>query len=183
MTIDTPEICSNCRRPVNKHQPWCATYMTTSDVKKSGEIIDHPIFGPTELISTYSRAEAIEDGVLVDCTEDEFDALNRNAGVVFDVAMTRAVFERYVKAPKKLQGSQDFKGRYWDILWSFRLAAKKYPDCELLFEFLSIPNGTEGWDNEGSGEFDEQRLVRLKAVAGPGDRGEPCLTFMLPSED
>jgi hypothetical protein len=29
----------------------------------------------------------------------------------------------------------------------------------------------------------EQRLIRLKAVASPGDRGEPCITFMLPSED
>ena len=26
-------------------------------------------------------------------------------------------------------------------------------------------------------------LVRLKAVAGPDDQGEPCLTVMLPDED
>jgi hypothetical protein len=26
-------------------------------------------------------------------------------------------------------------------------------------------------------------LVRLKAVCGPGDRGEPVITIMLPEED
>lgn len=135
-------------------------------------------------LATYTRQEAIADGVLVDCTEDFFDDLNRNAGVIFDVAMTRAVFERYIEVPEAFASSQDMKGRYWDLLYMFRLASKKNSDGhELLFEFLSIPNGNDFWSNERTGASPEQRLVQLKAVAGPGDRGEPCLAFMLPGED
>jgi hypothetical protein len=183
-TENSVEICSNCRRPINKHRPWCATYKLESEVLKLGDVMDHPVFGPTELISVYTRQEAITDGVLVDCTDDFFDDLNRNAGVIFDVAMTRAVFERYVEVPEWVAGSQDMKGRYWDLLTMFKLASKRNPDGhELHFEFLSTPNGSDSWGNEGAGSSPERRLVQLKAVSGPGDRGEPCLTFMLPWED
>lgn len=184
ITANFTEICSNYRRPINKHRPWCVTYKVESEALKTGGVIDHPILGPTELISAYTRQEAIADGVLIDCTEDFFDELNRNAGVIFDVAMTRAVFERYIDVREAFPGSQDMKGRYWDLLFMFRLASKQNSDGhELRFEFLSIPNGSDSWANERAGTSPEQRLVQLKAVAGPGDRGEPCLTFMLPCED
>jgi hypothetical protein len=146
--------------------------------------VDDPVLGPTQLISLYSRQEAIEDGTLVDCTQDPFDDLNRNAGVKFDVAMTRAAFERYVEVPEWSAGTQDIKGRYFDIVWMFGLAARRNPNgTELLFDFVCLPNGTGYWTNEKRAESREHRLVRLKAVSGSGDRGEPCLTFMLPSED
>src|SRR5437764_990874 len=134
MTAATPEepICPNCRRPIARHRPWCATYQTTAEPANEGDIVDHPVFGPTEVISLYLREQAIADGVLVDCTQDPFDELNRNAGLMFDVAMTRTVFERYVEVLAKFQGSQDIKGRYWDIVWMFRLAAKTTPDCDEL---------------------------------------------------
>ena len=183
-TANSTEICSNCQRTIDKHRPWCAIYKFESNVPKAGDVIDHPVFGPTELISVYTRQDAIADGVLVDCTEDFFDDLNRNAGVIFDVAMTRAIFERYIEVPEAFASSQDMKGRYWDLLYMFRLAAKSNSNGdELLFEFLSIPNGNGSWANEHVGASPEQRLVQVRAVAGPGDRGEPCLTFMLPCED
>jgi hypothetical protein len=157
----------------------------TSVPPKQGDTIDHPTFGPTELISLYSRAQAIEDGVLVDCTDDPFDELNRNAGLIFDVAMTHAVFHRYVEVPEQFRGSQDINGRYWDIIWMFRSAAsrQKLNGNELLFEFLCLPNGSESEGNEKPAAGGVHREVQLKVVASPGDRGEPCLTFMLPSED
>jgi hypothetical protein len=157
----------------------------TSSSPKQGDIIDDPTFGPTELISVYSRAQAIEDGVLVDCTDDPFDELNRNAGLVFDVALTHAAFERYVKVPERFQGTQDLKGRYWDIIWMFRCAAsrQKLDGNELMFEFLCLPNGEDNEGDEKPAAGGVYRQVQLKAVASPGDRGEPCLTFMLPSED
>jgi hypothetical protein len=139
--------------------------------------------GPTELISVYSRQQAIADGVLVDCTDEPFDELNRNAGLLFDVALTRAVFERYVEVPERFQASQDIKGRYWDIIWMYRFAVKRrrVDGTELLFKFLCLPNGSGVQDNEK--QSGSHTLVQLKAMVGPGDRGEPCLTFMFPSED
>jgi hypothetical protein len=127
----------------------------------------------------------MQDGVLIDCTDDPFDELNRNAGLVFDVAMTSAVFQRYVEVPERFQGSQDIKGRYWDIIWMFRCAASRTnaDGNELLFDFLCLPNGDGYDDNERQADSGVYRLARLKAVASPGDRGEPCLTLMLPSED
>lgn len=183
-TENSIEVCSNCRRPINKHRPWCATYKVESEAPKAGDVIDHPVFGPTELISIYTRREANEDGVLVDCTDDFFDDLNRNAGLIFDVAMTRTVFERYIEVPESVAGSRDMRGRYWDLLSLFRLAAKANSNGhELLFEFISTPNGSSFWSNERAGTSPGQPLVQLKAVACPGDRGEPCLTFILPWED
>jgi hypothetical protein len=175
--------CINCRRPLTRHRPWCDKVQTSAPIKE-GDIVDHPGWGPTEVISVYSREQAIEDGLLVDCTHELFDELNRNAGVIFDVALTQAVFHRYVEVPEQFQGSQDIKGRYWDILWMYRMAVQRGgPDnTYLLFEILCLPNGPGVEENEKP-EGGAYRLVRLKAVAGPGDRGEPCLTFMLPNED
>jgi hypothetical protein len=175
--------CPNCRQSVTKHRPWCGDVRATEQPKE-GDFIDHPVFGKTELISVYSRAQAIDDGILIDCTRDPFDELNRNAGVTFDVAMTSAAFQRYVKVPEGFHGSQDIEGRYWDIIWMFRSATRrsKTNDHELLFDFVCLANGTDEANDEqtcGAG----YELVQLKAIAGPGDRGEPCLTFMLPSED
>jgi hypothetical protein len=156
----------------------------TTEPPKEGDFIDHPFLGKTELISVYSRAQAIEDGILIDCTQDPFDELNRNAGVTFDVAMTCAVFQRYVKVPDGHHGYQDIEGRYWDIIWMFRSATRrtKADGDELLFDFVCLPNGTDQ-ANDAQTTAAGYELVQLKAIAGPGDRGEPCLTFMLPSED
>jgi uncharacterized protein DUF6573 len=148
-------------------------------------VVDHPLLGETEILSVYLRQQAFADGVLVDCTQQPFDSLNRQAGIIFDVAMTRAVFERYVEVPRAHEGSQDIKGRYWDILTMFRHASAKQPDVsELVFELLSIPNGAGMLDNEKlSSPAPDHYLVQLKAVTGPGDYGEPWITFMLPDED
>lgn len=184
MSLEREQSCPNCRKPISKHRPWCKEVQAT-ERPKQGDFVDHPVFGKTELISLYSRAQAIDDGMLVDCTEDPFDELNRNAGVTFDVAMTSAAFQRYVEVPEGLQGSQDIEGRYWDIIWMFRSATRraKTDGDELLFDFVCLPNGTDNEANDKQNDSGIYRLVQLKAVAGPGDRGEPCLTFMLPSED
>ncbi len=173
--------CINCRKPITRHRPWCDKVQTAAPIKQ-GDVIDHPTWGPTQVISAYSRQQAIEDGVLVDCTDEPFDELNRNAGIIFDVALTHAVFQRYVEVPECFKGSQDIKGRYWDIIWMFRVAVRTgcTDNSELLFTFS--PNGAGIQENERRrvGAF---RLVQLKAVIGAGDRGEPCLTIMLPEED
>src|SRR5437879_2324682 len=107
--IPETELCPNCRRRPSRHRPWCSTYQTAAETPKVGDIIDDSILGLTPLVSVYLRQEAIEDGTLVDCTQDFFDELNRDAGLTFDVAFTRAVFERYVEVPEKFKTTQDIK--------------------------------------------------------------------------
>ena len=184
VAVSHSELCPNCKRPHANHRPWCAKYQTIADPPKAGEIVDDPVLGPTCLISAYSRQQAIDDGTLVDCTLDPFDELNRQAGVTFDVAMTRAVFERYVGVPPQFNGAQDINGRYWDIIFMFRRATRQKQDCdELKFEFICIPNGAGCWPNERPMRGSHHHSVQLKVTSHPGDRLEPCLTFMLPSED
>ena len=122
-----------------------------------------------EVISSYSRAQAIEDGVLVDVS-----TVAKEAGIKFPVAMTATVWGQYVEVPEGV-GCQDESGRLWDILWMFRCAAAKFDGDTLLFELYVRNHNRE--------RLTRQDLVTLKAICGPGDTAEPVITIMLPDED
>ena len=122
-----------------------------------------------EVISTYSRAQAIEDGILADVNALAPDLI-ANAGIKLHVAMTSTVWDEFVVVPEDVVG-QDWKGRLWDILWLMRTAAKRATGDTIYFT-VNVQN-----DNAAP------RPVRLKAVCGPDDDGEPCLTLMAPEED
>ncbi len=122
-----------------------------------------------EVISVYSRAQAIEDGILVDVSTLKPD-LVANAGIRYPVAMASAVWEQYVEVPEGVE-CQDLTGRLWDILWMFRCAARRFKGTTLLFD-VYVRN-----DNAAP------RKVTLMAVCGPGDDLKPAITLMLPTED
>ena len=121
-----------------------------------------------EVISSYTRAQAIEDGELVDVSETA-----REAGIKFPVAVTRAVWVKYVEIPEGVT-CQDERGRLWDILWMFRCNARQGGDT--LFFKLHVRNHNRE-------RLTKADLVTLKAVCGPGDTPEPVITIMLPDED
>jgi len=121
-----------------------------------------------EIVDAYSRAQAIEEGVLVDVS-----SVAREAGIKFPVAITRTVWTKYVEVPKGVK-CQDESGRLWDILWMFRCAAGRCQGDTLRFQ-LYVRNH----DRE---RLDHRDLVTLKAVCGPGDQDEPVITIMLPDE-
>ena len=120
-----------------------------------------------EVIYAYTRAQALEDGVLIDVSETA-----KEAGIKFSVALTATVYGQYVEVPEGVTG-QDETGRLWDILWMFRCAAAKVDGSTLLFK-LHVRN-----DNQDG----TPPLVTLKAECGPGDDVEPVITIMLPEED
>lgn len=135
-----------------------------------------------EVISCYTRAQALEDGVLVDMSR-----LASEAGFKWPVAVTRAVYDRYIEVPAELEGQQDASGRAWDILWMLWVNVRtgkingSYGEFKLLVRF---PESVEWQDNEDKHEEDPGlRLVTLKSVSGPGDDGEPVITIMMPIED
>ena len=125
------------------------------------------LFG--EVISSYSREQAIEDGVLVDVS-----TVAKEARIKFAVAITSTVWGKYVKVPKGVR-CQDETGRLWDILWMFRCTAARFNGDTLLFKLYVR--------NHNRGRLDRRDLVTLKAVCGPGDDAEPVITLMLPDED
>ena len=119
-----------------------------------------------EIISVYKRAQAIEDGFLVDVSKDA-----READFKYPVAITRVAWGKYVEIPTGIT-DQDIAGRLWDILWMLRHYIKiSSVDDRIMFR-LYVRN-----DNR------KAKMVTLKALCGPGDDAEPVITIMLPEED
>ena len=122
------------------------------------------IFG--DVIYSYSRMQALEDGVLVDVSD-----LGREAGIKFPVAMTNGVWAEYVNVPAGVIG-QDEQGRAWDIVWMLRMAIASGKGGQEIRYSLLVRR-----DNH------RPKVGTLKAVCGPGDDMEPVITIMLPDED
>ena len=127
-------------------------------------------FTDDEIISVYSREQAIDDGFLVDVSGSS--ECQRN-GFLFPVALTRAVWDQFVEVPKGVIG-QDMSGRLMDILWILRLNIRSGANgSEILFSLRVRNDNREG----------QPPLISLKAVCGPGDDGAACITIMRLSED
>ena len=63
-----------------------------------------------EVIFSYTRSQAVADGVQVEVTKTA-----QEAGIRFPVFLTRAVYDAYVTVPPGVTG-QDEAGRLWDSL-------------------------------------------------------------------
>ena len=124
-------------------------------------------FGP--IIYTYTRAQALADGVQVDVTTTA-----QESGIRFPVFITRTAFDAYVTVPPDVTG-QDEAGRLWDVVWMLRHAIRKATPGQTRLPFaLYVRN-----DNRAP------RLIKLIAECGPldMDKPEPAITVMMPGED
>jgi hypothetical protein len=126
-------------------------------------LVDWPI------VHSYSRKEAIEDGVLVDLTE--FRGPWKNP-----VAITREAYLRCIALGDSAPPDQDVAGRTWDVLWMAQFPSKLIHNdrygATWLFQ-LYVRN-----------DQSPAELVTLKAILGPGDvPGDAVLTLMLPEQD
>jgi hypothetical protein len=135
---------------------------------------DNNYFGST--IYAYTRANAIEDGLLVDVS-----ATAKEAGFNYPVAMTISVWSDYAEwteEDSKRQTTQDTKGRLFDIFTMLKVAIRsnKKSQDEVRFKVLVVPRDEES-------RAQKPRLILLKALLGGGDNGEPVITIMLPDED
>lgn len=118
-----------------------------------------------DVIYSYTRAQAIEDGVLVDVTETA-----REAGFKYPVAVTQALWaDIVVPSDHSRREGQSEAGRLWDVLWmATRSAGQGGP--EIRYSII-VREGGRSTHRE------------LKAICGPGDTAEPVVTIMLPDED
>lgn len=144
------------------------------------------LFDGAEVISVYTRAQAIADGVLVDVSDAA-----RQLGIRFPVAMTEAAWMRYVAVGDGDGADQSESGRLHDVLYMFRHAMVRCEGSEMTFSLYVAKNGAsntllanEAAPERGSGfRLARHRLVTLAAVCGPGDDAEPVITIMMPGED
>ena len=126
----------------------------------------------TELtVYTYTRAQAIADGVLLDVTP-----VAQEAGFTCPVALTAGLWAKY-----GTQTPGEDHGTVWDILWMLRCAAtgirpvkvEDYTEGQIVWFKLSLtPKGKQ-----------KPELVTLKAIAEFGDDGKEIITILLPDED
>lgn len=130
------------------------------------------VFGP--VVASYSRVQAIEDGVLIDVT-----AMAREAGFRWPVALTHTAWcdsVAWTERDNRFQVHQDESGRLWDVLFMafYAIRTATAPGDRLLFSLYRVPK---------DGHSTEAEEVSLKLMVGPGDAGEPVVTIMLPNED
>ncbi len=121
------------------------------------------------VISIYTRAQALQDGVLVDVSE-----LAREAGFKWPVAVTDHLFHSYiVPALALVAEGQSVQGRLWDSLMCLRHAIRS-PKDDTYLRFTVLFQMSPGASPVP---------VELLSVAGPDDDGSPCLTLMLEGDD
>jgi len=132
------------------------------------------LFGP--IISSYSRSNAIEDGILIEVPKE----FSKEAGITFPVAYTVGLSEYVEPDDIEEMPGQSRDGRLWDLLFMFKTAAKnsKTPSDRLTYKVIfqmrrQIHNR----------KITAPETITVYAVCGPGDNGEPVITLMLPGED
>lgn len=127
-----------------------------------------------EVISIYTRAQAIEDGVLIDT-----GSMAQEAGFKWPVAVTSAAWDdciAWTEDDSDKQVYQDQSGRLWDVLFMASHAIRQASGSgdRLLFKLYRVRR--DGYSKKAI-------LATLKLIVGPGDQGEPVITILLPNED
>jgi hypothetical protein len=131
---------------------------------------EDPFFGP--VIYAYTRAQAIADGVLVDVTET-----SKEVGFKLPVAITEALHNRLTPIKADAGLGQDYDGRLWDVLWLAAFTIKLADPGTDTVTFTVTQQEVEPKSGQPHGVD-----IRLRAVCGPGDEGEPVFTIGFPDD-
>lgn len=125
------------------------------------------MFEDADLIHRYTRAEALEDGTLVDVTETA-----KGAGFRIPVALTRTAWSdcvAWTEEDNERVVYQDESGRLWDLLWMAINAARRNTEASRLeFKVLRVPMDSR---------TGQPVSVTLVLDIGPGDQGEAVITI------
>jgi hypothetical protein len=124
-----------------------------------------------QVISSYTRAQAIADGELIDVS-----IVAREAGFRFPAAISRALWADIEAIPEE-RCWEDVPGRLWDVLWMGACAMRRAGGSTLTYQLILNLEGAL-YDEGLDGSF-----YAVKIVCGPGDDLAPVLTFMRPDED
>ena len=139
--------------------------------QKGGKMTDD-LFTQADIISTYTLAQALEDGVLVDANEGDLAEVTQQH-TKLKVYMTRALFDLIEKAVNNKRQCNDWKGVWHDILWMSQ-GARRHLQIGKPGYFKVIITGTG-----------RKRLFTLKVQAGFAmpESTEPHLVYMMEDED
>lgn len=111
-----------------------------------------------EVISRYTRAQAISDGVLFDVSDSEAAGLFK-----YPAAITAALSSALSRGAGNEAAT--FNARLWDVFYMMRNEARNCSDSDLFF---SVKVGS--------------RVLELWGNCGPGDDPAPVLTIGFPED-
>lgn len=118
-------------------------------------------------IFSYSRKQALEDGILIDVSK-----MAKEAGMRFDTAITDTLWHAYIEPSEELKNQgQSAEGRLWDILVMLYYNAHRTDNGCMLFDVLF--QMTPGQPPVAK---------KIKAMVDPGDTDYPVITIMMPEE-
>lgn len=128
-----------------------------------------------EIISAYTREQAIADGMLIAC---DAEGIAREAGFAVPVAVTAAVWSLVEPTDTERESwGQSVEGRLWDVLWLASFACRRGgPGPVKTYKVIFGMQDREGFSNG-------QHEVTLKIHSGPGDNAEHVITIMRENED
>lgn len=120
------------------------------------------------LIYSYTRKQALEDGVLVDASN-----IAKEAGFKVPVAITNTLYAEYIEPSERLKAQgQSVDGRLWDLLYMLHLKILNCPKANTVIFYVAFAM-----------ESGKTETVNVKAVIDGGDDGSPVLTIMKENED
>jgi hypothetical protein len=124
------------------------------------------LFSEADVIYSYSRAQAVSDGDLVDLSGN--DAMKQH--YKYPVAATRAVWNIIERAIENPKFANSLSGILHDLAHMARINSRQISETTRLFQMII----------RGAGR---KSLYTFKIICGPGDSMEPVLTILMPEED
>lgn len=133
---------------------------------------DEGIFTSADVIYSYTRKQALDDGFQVDANLGDLAEVSRQH-YKFPLYMTRHLFDLMETAVNNPKWCNDYKGIWHDILFMSIHAVQSRPSDDTVL-FRVIINGAGN-----------KKYYDLKAVCAAIDIDDPrpCVTFMLAEED
>ena len=124
-------------------------------------------FGP--VVYSYTRAQALVDGFLVDVTDT---SEVKECGFKHPVALSRALWNLVEPNEEEKGWGQSVAGRLWDVCCLARTYWKARGGTSVTYQckfFVKRPGV-------------RQAVYTIVLDCGPGDGGEPVITIMFPED-
>lgn len=132
-------------------------------------MLHDPLWRDTDVIHTYTRAQALADGVLIDISP-----LAAEAGFRYPVTVTAAVWQILDPSSELARLGQSATGRAWDMLQVLRATIRHSGHTDQIhFAPLFVLDAAHP----------TPQPVQLWALCGPGDDEAPVITVMCEGED
>lgn len=124
------------------------------------------------VIHSYTRSQAIADGMLIDITP-----MAAEAGITLPTVVSANLYHGHIVPPANtLDLGQSIDGRLWDVLMVLRAFAKRAEGnrIQFLVDFVA---------GRGRNGVPTMQTVTVLAMVHPDDVGKPVITIMLPEDE